>query len=530
MKARLDELIDQLSNPAIYPSKPDKVTVIQTHISVVFIAGELVYKIKKPLNLGFLDFTSLEKRIYYCKREVELNSRFSEGIYIDVVSINRDHQGLNLTRSGPQIDAAVLMRRIPQENLLVSMLMNARITRRILDQVVETIARIHLRAAGGTHIRSFGSPELVYRNIKENIDQTTPFINRTISHELHSKIAELSMDFIDKHKQVFRKRMAEDHIRDCHGDLHLDHVVILNKIMLIDCIEFNNRFRYGDTASDIAFLLMDLDFNGFPAISDYLTDKYAQFAGDAGCLPLLPFYKSYRAFVRGKVKSFALDEPEAPPEMKAAAKIKAGEYFLLSASYLTNCRPPTLIITFGLSGSGKSFVSSHLQQRLNISRLLSDVVRKQLYNNDTTHDDLDIFTNQVYTSSARDSVYSAIFQQADNLLAEGKSVILDATFGSYSHREAARNIARRRDARFVIVECTASDSTIRERLAQRSELKDDPSDAGWDVYLKQKNSFDYLRETERNATWSYKSGEDLNALLRSIALHVLTSHYDRPQS
>ena len=337
MSGSLDDLIRALSDPSVYPHKPQSVRVLQTHISVVFIADDLVYKIKKPVNFGFLDFTTLEKRRFFCQQEVVLNSRFSKNLYLGVVAIYEGPSGVNLRGDGEEIEAAVLMRRVHESQTMQKMLEDERITPEILDRIADRLAYFHSQAATNAEITSFGSAEVIYQNLRENFEQTKPYIRRTIKDRTHEEVSRLAMSFLESHKGLFQQRMRQGFIRDCHGDLHLDHVVIVDGIMLYDCIEFNDRFRYGDTASDLAFLLMDLDFRGYPAFSERISKRYAASSGDREVLQLLPFYKSYRAFVRGKVLGFTLDEAEISSEEKESARAMAGDYFRLALSYF---KPP----------------------------------------------------------------------------------------------------------------------------------------------------------------------------------------------
>ncbi len=273
MSDALAELIRDMSDPAIYPERPESVEVVHTHISVVFLAGDLVYKIKKPLNFGFLDFTSHEKRKFFCNQEVLLNSRFSQGIYLGVVGIFRGRSGINLAGEGEEIESAVLMRRIPADCLLLEILRQDKAGPELIDRIADRIAYFHSQAVGGKDIDTFGSPQVVRHNLRENFEQTRPYVGRTIDQAIFDEILELSRQFLDEKHDLIQKRVAKGHIRDCHGDLHLDHVVVLDEVMLYDCIEFNDRFRYGDTASDLAFLLMDLDYRGYPAFSKQVREQ-----------------------------------------------------------------------------------------------------------------------------------------------------------------------------------------------------------------------------------------------------------------
>lgn len=517
----LDELIKALSDPAIYPHHPDSVQIIQTHISLVFIAGDLVYKIKKSVNFGFLDFTTLEKRKHFCRQEVELNSRFSEGLYLGVVSIHQSDAGINLVGKGDEIEVAVLMRRIPEDRLMIGMLREGQFAPELLDRIADKLAYFHSMAETGPHISGFGSPVVIYHNLQENFDQTVPYIGRTIDPETHAATRGLAMKFLSEHGTLFKARVDRGFIRDCHGDLHLDHVLILDEIMLYDCIEFNDRFRYGDTAADLAFLHMDLDFHGYPAFADHITKRYASSSGDTDVLTLVNFYKSYRAFVRGKVLSFTLDEPEVSATEKETAAREARSYFRLSLAYLGPRRPPVLVIMAGLSGTGKSHTAVRLGERLGTRPILSDVVRKQIQGVSEREHRLDKFGRGIYTSGATERTYRALLHAARQMLIEGKSVILDATFSKFEHREAARELARSLGAGFRILHCTAPDEVVKQRLNARSLKEDHPSDARWGVYVVQKQTAEPILESERIDCRSRSSTEDLAAFLESFVRELL---------
>ena len=326
MTLQIDRLIEALSDPRQYPHAPDSVQVIQTHISVVFVAGDLVYKVKKPVNFGFLDFSTLEKRKYFCHREVLLNSRFSEGLYLGVVPIHESSSGINLQGRGTEIESAVLMRRVPEEALLKTMLAHDRVSPDLLDRLADRIAMIHAEAPTNLHISVHGSFEVIRQNLKENFEQTYRHTGRTVDPFTRQRVFNHAIDFLHLHKRLFHGRVSDGHIRDCHGDLHLDHIIVLDRIFLYDCIEFNERFRFCDTASDLSFILMDLDFEGFPAFSHRISHRYAETSGDREALRLLGFYKSYRAYVRGKVAGFAIEEPEVAKQDKMAAYESARHY------------------------------------------------------------------------------------------------------------------------------------------------------------------------------------------------------------
>jgi aminoglycoside phosphotransferase family enzyme/predicted kinase len=522
VKTPLEDLIEALSNPQVYPHKPESVEVVQTHISVVFIAGSLVYKVKKPVDLGFLDFTTLEKRRHFCRHEVILNSRFSEGVYLGVESIFRDNSGINLRGEGAEIEVAVLMRHIPDRRTLKWMLENDCVSEDMLDRVADRIAAIHAQAKTSPDIASFGTPEVIYFNLRENFVQTEPYIGRTIDGDTHEAISTRALDFLEIHEDLFRERMKRGLIRDCHGDLHADHVVLLNGVILVDCIEFNDRFRYGDTASDLGFLLMDFDFHGYPAFAKRVAGRYAETSGDPQILKLLGFYKSYRAFVRGKVLGFTLDEAEVSQREKQAAAHTARLYFLLSLSYLKP-PPPVLIITTGFSGTGKSYLSERLGRRLGLQPVRSDVVRKKIFGLAPDKHRLDKLGEGIYTRSASELAYRSLFDQARRSLEQGQSVILDATFLSFQDRQTARETARISGARFRIIECVAGDEDLRQRLERRSNDVDEPSDAGWDVLLHQKSHFDPIRREELADCWTWDSTSNVSSFLASFVREQLAT-------
>jgi aminoglycoside phosphotransferase family enzyme/predicted kinase len=510
-----------MSDPAIYAHHPSSVQVVQTHISVVFIAGDLVYKVKKPLNFGFLDFTSLEKRRFFCQQEVILNSRFSKGIYLDVVSIHQGPRGLNLIGEGTEIETAVLMKYVPEKYLMATMLADEQITHELLDRIADRLAYFHSQAERSGAIKNFGSVEVIRQNLRENFDQTRPYIGKTISSQTHQEISSLSFDFLKIHTDFFRERVRRGFIRDCHGDLHLHHVIILDEIMLYDCIEFNDRFRYSDTAADLAFLLMDLDSRGWPDFAERISRRYAVSAHDPDVLKLLGFYKSYRAFVRGKVLGFTLDEPEISSSEKEAAASRARDYFRLALAFLKPSSRPTLIVMTGLMGTGKTFLARKLGARLGAETLRSDVVRKEILGIPAEEHRLDKYGQGIYRPNATDRTYQALLERARERLNRGKSVILDASFMRYRDRMAARESAQETQANFRIVECACPEDIIRSRLEKRLTETGEPSDGRWEILSLQRDSFEKVRQEEGNYHRIWDSTTLADAFLKPFVLDLI---------
>lgn len=521
MTRELDELIAGMSDPSIYPHHPSSVHVIQTHISVVFIADYLVYKVKKPLNLGFLDFTTLEKRRFFCHQEVLLNSRFSEGIYLGVVSIHEDRGGINLSGRGMERETAVLMKHIPEKCLMASMLAEERITPGLLDRIADRLSYFHGKGEQGGVISSFGSIEVIHRNLQENFDQTRPYRGRTIDAKAHEEIASLSFRFLQTEAPLFRERVRRGFIRDCHGDLHLDHVIVLDEIMLYDCIEFNDRFRYCDTAADLAFLLMDLEFQGWPAFAEQILRRYALSTDDDGVLRLMGFYKSYRAFVRGKVLGFVLDEPEVAQPEQEEAIAHARDYFQLALASLRPPRRPVLVAMAGLMGSGKTFLSARLGTRMGIEPLRSDEVRKELFSVPAGEHRLDKFGEGIYRPNATERTYESLLAQARVRLSRGESVILDASFMRYQDRTAARHLAEQMRATFRLVECTCPEEIVRQRLDRRMLQTDEPSDGRWELFSLQKASFEKVHPDESGQHRLWDSTTPADSFLKSLVLDLI---------
>lgn len=330
-----------LMNPDVYPEKTKEVSLVQTHISFVFITDDYVYKIKKPVNFGFLDFSTLEKRKYYCEQELILNRRTAADIYIDVLPVISD--GKKVIISNFQIphsafrivDYAVKMKRLPLEYLMKNRLERGDLLPEHIRRIASAIADFHKNANTSNVIESFGLPENIRKNTDENFEQTDKYIGITISEEQYKKIKEWTEQYYIYNEDIFKERIAENKIRDCHGDIHMEHVFVTDeRVLLFDCIEFNDRFRYSDVASDIAFLAMDLDFHGQFDYSDSLIKYYCEFMADNTLSGVLLFYKVYRAYVRGKVNSFMLSDPYISNEKKEYFKGIATKYFQLIDRYI----------------------------------------------------------------------------------------------------------------------------------------------------------------------------------------------------
>ena len=332
--AALPSLVEDLLKPETYPDKPQKVELVQTQMSFIFLTGEYVYKVKKPVNLGYLDYTTLERRHFFCQQELELNRRLCPDVYLAVVPVVEKKSGLRIGGPGKAIEYAVKMKRLPQDRMMDALLARGEVTREMVAGVAEKLADFHRKAQTNQGIGAFGKLDVIRRNCDENFAQTEKYIGLTIFRAKYERIKGYTNDFIKSNARLFEKRAGEGRIRDCHGDLHAAHICFTDDICIYDCIEFNDRFRYCDVASELAFLAMDLDRYRKANLSQHLVNSYVGLSHDEGLLKLLDFYKCYRAYVRGKVESFKVDDPLISQSEKAKALESAQTYFQLAESYI----------------------------------------------------------------------------------------------------------------------------------------------------------------------------------------------------
>ena len=331
----MSDIIEDLQNPVALPDKTGSVTVVQTHISIVFVADAFVYKIKKPVNFGFLDFSTLEKRAYYCHREVELNRRLSRDIYLGVLPVTLKEAAYTLTENPEEaVEYAVKMKRVPDDRLMKSVFSRNEITENHLEKIAEVLAGFHSSASRTPEIDEFGTSQRFKINTDENFDQVNKYVGITISEAQFRSIKKWTTDFYRSNKDLFLERIKKGRIRDCHGDLHMEHICLTEDLPILDCIEFNDRFRYSDTIADIAFLLMDLEYHGGEHLAKTLWNHYKDLAREGDVDALLTFYKIYRAFVRGKVNGFQVDDESISEQKKEEAVLRAKKYFQLAYSYI----------------------------------------------------------------------------------------------------------------------------------------------------------------------------------------------------
>jgi aminoglycoside phosphotransferase family enzyme/predicted kinase len=484
----LERLIEALSDPAAYSHPAESVEVRHTHISVVFLAGRYAYKIKKPVNLGFLDFTTLAQRRHDCDEEVRLNRRLAPSVYLGVVPVTRTPTGAEIAGPGATVEWAVQMVRLPDEARLQERLARGEVGPELLTALAARVAGFHAAAQGGPRVAAFGRFEVVARNARENFEQSAPQVGVTLSRALFDRLRELTEQWLARLRPLIEARAEHGVPRDTHGDLHLNHVYLFpdrpapNDLVIIDCIEFNERFRYADPVADMAFLVMDLAFHGRRDLAAAFAETYFQASGDEEGRALLPFYTAYRAAVRGKVEGFELAEPEIPEAERAAALARSRGHWLLALGELEPPgRRPCLLLIGGLPGTGKSTLARGLAERAQCDLLRSDVLRKELVGISAGTPAPAPFEEGIYTAAWTERTYAECLRRAEALLLEGKRVIVDASFGAEAWRRAFLEAATRLGVPALLLLCQASPEVVRQRLERR---RGDASDADVAVYDK----------------------------------------------
>jgi aminoglycoside phosphotransferase family enzyme/predicted kinase len=478
-------LIEQLSRPSAYPHPVDAVEVRQTHISVVFLAGTFAYKIKKSVALGFLDFSTLERRRHFCEEEVRLNRRLAPRVYLGVEPIVVEHGRLAIGGSGEPVEWAVKMMRLSEGASLLGRVTRDEAGPADMSRLARFLADFHRNAETSPHIVSFGRFDVVAGNARENFTQSEPHIGTTLSRGVFDRLRHLTDVELDRLQPLIESRCDRGVPRDTHGDLHLDHVFLSDSdLFAIDCIEFNERFRYADPVADIAFLVMDLKRHRRPDLAAVLADDYFRAAADEEGRQLLPFYTAYRAAVRAKVAGFKASDPAVPAADRAAAIERAKVSWLLALAELEEpSQRPTLVLVGGLPGTGKSTLARELAASAAFEVIRSDLVRKEMAGLRPE----DRGGEELYTAEWTERTYAGCLARTAAALFDGKRVIVDATFREDRFRQRFSELARRLGLPALLLICEARPDVVRDRLAARTG---DVSDATWEVYQRQRGQWD----------------------------------------
>lgn len=514
-------LVRALLEPAAYPHPTGRISLIQTHISYVFLTDEFVYKIKKPVNFGFLDYSTLGKRRYYCRREVELNSLLCDETYLGVVAIRKLGRRYVVDgEDGEIVEYAVKMRRLPEERMLNRLIERGEATPRMVERVAEVLVPFHERTSQTSKAFARYGDWAIRYNHRENLQQWTPYVGSVLTPEQHAVCTAYAEAFFARKAAVLGRRVKQLRIRRTHADLRSDAICMENGVCIMDAVEFNKRISVLDIARDVGFLQMDLEYRGRPDLAKAFVRRYQKLANDPELPEVLPFYAYYSACVRGKVEAFMLDIPTVPEKEKRAAARRAQAYFKLACKYAETLPPAMLVITCGLSGTGKSTEARGLAGPLGAKIIASDVVRKRLAGLDPRKKVLDEYRAGLYSPKMTDRTYAEMFRQAREALLAGRSVILDAAFLRRGQRKAAARLAKETGAQFACLLTEAAEVAIRERLGARLKEHRDPSDARWEIYVQQKRRFQRPSEIapERllRIDTSRATGAQMKAAIRAL--------------
>jgi hypothetical protein len=488
-----EKLIAAMSEPGFYPQRPPAVEIRQTHISCVFLAGDFVYKIKQPLRFSFLDYSTLERRYHFCQEEVALNRRLTARVYLGVFKITRSDDGFALEpdpadRFDPgAAEYAVKMRRLPDDRSLERLVRAGAIDAALMHRIALILARFHGGAARDRSIE-YGCADAVGKTIGTNLEECRPFAGDTLGEREFNRISRFNRTFIETHREFLDYRARHGMTREGHGDLRAEHICVQEEIDIIDCVEFNQRLRYVDIASDLAFLLMDLDRLRVPALGHHLLRAYLAEIGDTGMVRLLNFYKCYRAMVRGKVGSLKARQSEIASAQRDRARHSARDYFAAAYRY-ARAGSPALIAICGLPASGKSTVAQALAERSGFAVFNSDVIRKRLAGKHPTERAGAAWGEDIYSADFTAATYQALADEAAKALQAGDGVIIDATFKDVAERRRLRDLAGEMAVPIVFAECIVTDDQAKKRLAARALASDAVSDATWEVYLRHQAVF-----------------------------------------
>lgn len=508
--------------PATYPLPPSKIIHRQTHISHIFLTGDLAYKIKKPVDFGFLDFTTLAKRHYFCHQEVLLNRRLTRDIYLGVVKIALEKGKPIINGKGPALEYAVQMREMPQERMMDRLLPAGQVKKKDIRALVRKLVPFYQAAQTGKPINPFGRIEVITKNTEENFIQTRPYVGRLIHRRTYERIVARTRGFLRREKYLFKKRIQEGRIRDCHGDLHSGNICLDREIQIYDCIEFNHRFRYSDIACDLAFLSMDLDFHGYPELSELLIKDYVRSSGDRGLPRLIIFYKAYRAYVRAKVHSFSSDEPElSSGERKNHVRL-AKKYYRLAYQYTQKVQTARIIVVFGLMGTGKTSLAKELAKQTGWPLFSSDEIRKGLAGISPTTRQRESFGQGIYSATMSRKTYHKMLLEAKKVLAQNQSVILDGSYKRQSERLSLMEMAQKIGARIRFVECRAPLKIIRQRLAQRKQEAKAVSDGRPEIFNQQRQDFDPVEEPVKSKLLLIRATSPVDRLALKIIRELWT--------
>jgi len=512
-----DTLMTAMASSNFYPHNPAEIIHKQTHISDVFLAGDLVYKVKKPVDMGFLDFSTLENRYRFCCEEVRLNQRLSSDIYLGVEKITWDKNGYGLNTSGETVDYAVKMRRLPDENNLENLLVSNRVTESFINRLINTLSDFYKASPlKKKEMDQFGSFDSIEQKCRDNFNRLPDFSDTGDSKRKVQLIKAATWMFLERHKDIFDRRIENNHICDTHGDLKTEHVYHYNGVQILDCIEFNHTFRYQDTASDLAYLAMDMDFLGYRPAALFLLSRYVETTNDADLMQVIDFYKCFRAMVQVKVYNLQIDEMPAQEDSGKAEHAHKMEHYLdMAYQYAVKMACPVIWVTCGMIATGKSTVAEKLAALFSIPWIRSDEFRKTLFEDLPDKSGKTGFEKGMYTPEATSLVYGKMLVTAQAALEKGSSVILDATCRKQKERQDMLQLARDTSANIIFVECRCPDQEIKTRLEKR-EHQATVSDARLEDFAAIKKSMDTFDHLPVDMHMPVRTDQPLDRILEIL--------------
>lgn len=479
-------LLQAMGSPDFYPhDTTPAIALEQTHVSYVFLTGDFAYKVKKAVNFGFLDFSTLAKRKQFCEAELAMNQGVAPDIYLEVVAFTQEGDRYGINGPGPVVEYGVKMRQFPQSQLLSAMFDRGELTETHLAQLGEVVAAFHQTTLTNEEINGFGTVAQIRQSIDENYAQTQGYIGTVQTQQQYDETKAFSDRFFAEHAQIFAERQNQGKIRECHGDLHLRNLCFWQgKLQLFDRIEFNKPFRYVDVMYDVAFAVMDLEARGRRDLGNVFLNRYLETTGDWEGLQVLPLYLSRQAYVRAKVTSFLLNDPHVPESDKEQARRTAADYYRLAWQYTQRSEGQIWMMS-GLSGSGKSTLGQAIAQRENAIHLRSDAIRKQLGGiglQEKGPDDL-------YSPEMTARTYRRLLELGQCLVAQGFQVILDGKYDRHALREPVIQWCQGQGIPLKIVHCHAEPDVLKARLSDRQGDISDATAALIDDQLRQWEGF-----------------------------------------
>jgi uncharacterized protein len=483
--------LEAMRHPTFYPHEPHAVEVVETHISIVFVAGERVYKVKKPLALPFLDYSTLERRLHFCEEEVRLNRRLAPDTYMGVCSIVPADGACRLGGSDEPgaVEYAVEMRRLPEDGRLDHLVRSGNVDEGAIERIAIRIADFHRDAEPAPP--GYGGPADVKERLDENLRTTLPFVGTAIDSYAYAAVERFSDAFVLSHRDRLTERAASGRVREGHGDLRAEHVVLEgDRVTVFDCVEFDERLRNVDVASDLAFLYMDLERLGEPGLAKALERTYTERSGDHGLAELLPFYGCYRAWVRVKAACLRASQLAGADPRREGLIADARSHCAVALRMLWRSRLPLVVVLCGVAASGKSALAHELARMSGHTIVNSDRTRKELAGLAPE----DRGGNEIYTDSFSTRTYDELARRARAKLEQGCGVLLDGTFSSRSYRRRLLEELAPTGARVLFCECRAPATVLEARSRARESKPERGSDATWPIVQRQLERFEPLDE------------------------------------